>query len=158
MNGIAIGPMSPATHLMTTVMMSLKVGELTWVATAMDRPRKASVVSRAAISPTRALHSRAVLEKAGAMSRVTTAAIALASEEHMAMVCEKKPTTTSPNRPCGSSCSAIRPYESDPSGFLACTRSGETHIGKNSTAGQTSHSTADSRAERVASRALRVAM
>ena len=35
-SGIEIGPMSPATHLMTTVMMSFSTGLLTWVATAID--------------------------------------------------------------------------------------------------------------------------
>src|SRR5215468_649790 len=86
MNGIAIGPIRPATHLMTTVMMSLKVGELTWVATAMDRPRKATVVTRPAIRPVREFHARAAFESTGTTSRVNTAAIALASEEHMAIV------------------------------------------------------------------------
>src|SRR4051794_20691387 len=100
MNGMAIGPIRPATHLMTTVMMSLKAGELTWVATAIDRARKATVVTRAAISPARSFQDRAALDTAGAMSRVKTAAIALASEEHMAIVCEKKPTTTRPSSPC----------------------------------------------------------
>src|SRR3954462_8206408 len=107
--GIAIGPIRPATHLMTTVMMSLNVGELTWVATAMDRPRKTTVVTRAAMRPERSFHARALADTTGATSRVKTAAIALASEEHMAMVWEKKPTMTRPNRPWGRSCSVIRP-------------------------------------------------
>lgn len=157
--GIAIGPIRPATHLMTTVMMSLNVGELTCVATAMDRPRKITVVRRAASSPLFPTHcSFAFFETAGATSRVKTAAMAFASEEHMAIVCEKKPTMTRPNRPCGRSCSVIRPYESEPSGFCACTRSGDTHMGKKRTTGQTSHRTAERRAERVASRAEPVAM
>ncbi len=99
MNGMAIGPMSPATHLMTTEMMSLNVGELIWVASAIESPRKASVDSRAASRPLRSLQVRADFERTGAMSRVKTAEMALASEEHMAIVCEKKPTTTRPSSP-----------------------------------------------------------
>ena len=93
---------------MTTVMMSLNVGESTWVATAMDSPRKTTVVRRAASSPDRVPQARARADSTGATSRVKTAAIALASEEHIAMVCEKKPTMTRPSSPCGSSCSVIR--------------------------------------------------
>lgn len=92
------------------------------------------------------------------MSRVNTAEMALASEEHMAMVCEKKPTMTRPSRPCGSSRSVSSAYASEASGFRVSTSSGATHIGKKRTAGQTNHSAADSRADRLASRALRVAM
>ncbi len=84
--------------------------------------------------------------------------MALASEEHMAIVCEKKPTMTSPSRPCGSRCSVSSAYESEASGFCALTSSGATHIGKKRTSGQMNHSAADSHAERLACRALRVAM
>src|SRR5688572_5691278 len=95
--GIAIGPISPATHLMTTVMMSPNVGELTCVAAAIDRPRKTTVVTRATRSPCPWLQLRALRQITGAQSRVNTAAMALASEEHIAMVWEKKPTMTRPN-------------------------------------------------------------
>ncbi len=93
---------------MTTVMMSLNAGELTCVAAAMDRPRKTTVVIRATRRPWLWFQVRARRQITGAQSRVNTAAMALASEEHMAMVCEKKPTMTRPSRPCGSSCSVIR--------------------------------------------------
>src|SRR5690242_18897934 len=46
-----IGPISPATHLMTTLIGYMKVVELTCVAAAMDRPRKTTVVMRATRSP-----------------------------------------------------------------------------------------------------------
>ncbi|CAM5271182.1 hypothetical protein SALBM217S_03973 [Streptomyces griseoloalbus] len=56
---MAIGPISPATRLITTVMMSLNVGESTCVATAMDSPRNTTVVTRAATRPDRSPHARA---------------------------------------------------------------------------------------------------
>src|SRR6185295_14882923 len=108
-----MGPISPATHLMTTVMMSLNVGELICVARAIDSARKETVDSRAASSPPRELQERAAFERTGAMSRVKTAEMALASEEHIAIVWEKKPTMTRPSRPCGSRLSVIRAYESE---------------------------------------------
>src|ERR1044072_3515878 len=77
--GIAIGPIRPATHLMTTVMMSLKVGELTWVAAAIDRPRKTTVVMRATRRPWPWLQLRALRHTTGAQARGETAAIASAS-------------------------------------------------------------------------------
>ena len=73
---------------------------------------------------------------------MTTAEIALASEEVIAIVCANIPASTSPTRPCGSRLvPAGRTTATGRPGPAAAR--GAAHIGKNRTSGQTRYRTAE---------------
>lgn len=146
-SGIEIGPIVAATR--STTIFSTTPWPSVEIAIAMLTRTKVNVVTRAKVSSARADSSRTLRTITGAMSLVMTEEITLASEATMAMVCEKKPASTSPITPCGSRVWASRTYASSALARPG-TMSGAANIGMNRISGQTSHSALDSSAERFA--------
>src|SRR5258708_27504137 len=100
----------------------------------MLNARKTKVQTLPVSSCVSSLDSEPFLRRAGKISRTTTAEVAFASDDVIAMVWAKRPASTSPTSPWGKSLPTNKAYDCE--GSERCgSSSGAAHIGKNNTSG-----------------------